>query len=183
MEVGTSPLTCWTLMRLLMRSEEHTSELQSRLHLVCRLLLEKKKQNASRKIVWGQRTHAPHEVLYSGATYQTGATVLQMLRHEFGDSDVRTGIKRYMTERTRDLRVPETRANRRRQHRAARSTRIAMKSPPRRSISPLRASTRGSQVGPEQREGTRRAPLDRRPQGHDPVPCPPAGKETEFVEH
>src|SRR5256884_8319258 len=27
------------------RSEEHTSELQSRLHLVCRLLLEKKKNN------------------------------------------------------------------------------------------------------------------------------------------
>src|SRR5687768_18088999 len=33
------------------RSEEHTSELQSRLHLVCRLLLEKKKKknlNAAR---------------------------------------------------------------------------------------------------------------------------------------
>src|SRR2546429_4078201 len=29
------------------RSEEHTSELQSRLHLVCRLLLEKKKKNKS----------------------------------------------------------------------------------------------------------------------------------------
>src|SRR2546422_3924665 len=28
------------------RSEEHTSELQSRLHLVCRLLLEKKKNKA-----------------------------------------------------------------------------------------------------------------------------------------
>src|SRR3989442_9740090 len=28
------------------RSEEHTSELQSRPHLVCRLLLEKKKQKA-----------------------------------------------------------------------------------------------------------------------------------------
>src|SRR5205809_2598658 len=28
----------------LFRSEEHTSELQSRLHLVCRLLLEKKKK-------------------------------------------------------------------------------------------------------------------------------------------
>src|SRR2546429_7041143 len=28
----------------LARSEEHTSELQSRLHLVCRLLLEKKKK-------------------------------------------------------------------------------------------------------------------------------------------
>src|SRR2546422_4780091 len=27
------------------RSEEHTSELQSRLHLVCRLLLEKKKED------------------------------------------------------------------------------------------------------------------------------------------
>src|SRR2546422_4304025 len=30
--------------RLGARSEEHTSELQSRLHLVCRLLLEKKKK-------------------------------------------------------------------------------------------------------------------------------------------
>src|SRR5256884_3355651 len=32
-----------------MRSEEHTSELQSRLHLVCRLLLEKKKKNKNRQ--------------------------------------------------------------------------------------------------------------------------------------
>src|ERR1041385_9340323 len=31
------------------RSEEHTSELQSRLHLVCRLLLEKKKKTNERK--------------------------------------------------------------------------------------------------------------------------------------
>src|SRR5687768_18248253 len=31
------------------RSEEHTSELQSRLHLVCRLLLEKKKKNNIKK--------------------------------------------------------------------------------------------------------------------------------------
>src|SRR2546422_8489185 len=30
------------------RSEEHTSELQSRLHLVCRLLLEKKKKKETR---------------------------------------------------------------------------------------------------------------------------------------
>src|SRR2546429_7293669 len=30
--------------RSAVRSEEHTSELQSRLHLVCRLLLEKKKK-------------------------------------------------------------------------------------------------------------------------------------------
>src|SRR2546422_8051794 len=31
------------------RSEEHTSELQSRLHLVCRLLLEKKKSDPRRQ--------------------------------------------------------------------------------------------------------------------------------------
>src|SRR2546429_3299805 len=31
------------------RSEEHTSELQSRLHLVCRLLLEKKKESRPRQ--------------------------------------------------------------------------------------------------------------------------------------
>src|SRR5689334_23732912 len=31
----------------LVRSEEHTSELQSQFHLVCRLLLEKKKKNKS----------------------------------------------------------------------------------------------------------------------------------------
>src|SRR2546422_5061185 len=34
------------LLEVLGRSEEHTSELQSRLHLVCRLLLEKKKRHA-----------------------------------------------------------------------------------------------------------------------------------------
>src|SRR5687768_18580749 len=33
--------------RPVLRSEEHTSELQSRLHLVCRLLLEKKKKKKS----------------------------------------------------------------------------------------------------------------------------------------
>src|SRR3712207_7943801 len=34
-----------TLAALTVRSEEHTSELQSRQYLVCRLLLEKKKKN------------------------------------------------------------------------------------------------------------------------------------------
>src|SRR2546422_1771980 len=33
----------WNFGATYTRSEEHTSELQSRLHLVCRLLLEKKK--------------------------------------------------------------------------------------------------------------------------------------------
>src|SRR5687768_18164909 len=36
--------------RLARRSEEHTSELQSRLHLVCRLLLEKKKKDFSSRL-------------------------------------------------------------------------------------------------------------------------------------
>src|SRR3989442_11673152 len=35
-------------LRLTYRSEEHTSELQSRPHLVCRLLLEKKKSPSGR---------------------------------------------------------------------------------------------------------------------------------------
>src|SRR3989449_8727255 len=41
---GKAPPPAWFWARAL-RSEEHTSELQSRLHLVCRLLLEKKKKN------------------------------------------------------------------------------------------------------------------------------------------
>src|SRR5687768_18079488 len=44
----TKALRCYFLMTAsLLRSEEHTSELQSRLHLVCRLLLEKKKKQIS----------------------------------------------------------------------------------------------------------------------------------------
>src|SRR2546429_5490079 len=39
MRLGATPL-----LPRYARSEEHTSELQSRLHLVCRLLLEKKKR-------------------------------------------------------------------------------------------------------------------------------------------
>src|SRR3712207_8426845 len=40
------------------RSEEHTSELQSRQYLVCRLLLEKKKENkTSYQIPHQQQTH------------------------------------------------------------------------------------------------------------------------------
>src|SRR2546422_7757194 len=39
------------------RSEEHTSELQSRLHLVCRLLLEKKKKKITNLISNQYNTH------------------------------------------------------------------------------------------------------------------------------
>src|SRR5258705_3697553 len=46
------------------RSEEHTSELQSLRHLVCRLLLEKKKKVAI----------IPHTTTYQLATYRHVAT-------------------------------------------------------------------------------------------------------------
>src|SRR2546429_2076251 len=44
----------------LMRSEEHTSELQSRLHLVCRLLLEKKKKAKSNRMTPCRSTRHLH---------------------------------------------------------------------------------------------------------------------------
>src|SRR3712207_6894038 len=40
------------------RSEEHTSELQSRQYLVCRLLLEKKKNNARVALLLGFSAHS-----------------------------------------------------------------------------------------------------------------------------
>src|SRR2546429_4296014 len=45
---GSFILTYAESIDVLSRSEEHTSELQSRLHLVCRLLLEKKNTLAHR---------------------------------------------------------------------------------------------------------------------------------------
>src|SRR5258705_1426674 len=41
------PVSAWVPSRHRERSEEHTSELQSLRHLVCRLLLEKKKKRSS----------------------------------------------------------------------------------------------------------------------------------------
>src|SRR5438105_10371157 len=45
--IGTIGLVTW----LLVRSEEHTSELQSRVDLVCRLLLEKKKKRENKNYI------------------------------------------------------------------------------------------------------------------------------------
>src|SRR5258707_5365447 len=45
----------WKFTARLERSEEHTSELQSRQYLVCRLLLEKKKKN--NELVFAARNH------------------------------------------------------------------------------------------------------------------------------
>src|SRR5690348_18009599 len=54
---GSQPIEDARLGRLAHRSEEHTSELQSPVHLVCRLLLEKKKKKKSTDKV----THIQHE--------------------------------------------------------------------------------------------------------------------------
>src|SRR2546430_12436472 len=48
------------VLRLLERSEEHTSELQSQSNLVCRLLLEKKKHGRRR---WSERANATRRPL------------------------------------------------------------------------------------------------------------------------
>src|SRR2546422_1352273 len=51
-QVGRGPVDLSGLHPVdVFRSEEHTSELQSRLHLVCRLLLEKKKKKAEMNIL------------------------------------------------------------------------------------------------------------------------------------
>src|SRR6266436_7926260 len=54
-----SACPCWKLWP---RSEEHTSELQSRLHLVCRLLLEKKKKT--------KNTHNQNDKKRTNKTYR-----------------------------------------------------------------------------------------------------------------
>src|SRR5574337_1753311 len=47
-------VVCVCCVCVLLRSEEHTSELQSPLNLVCRLLLEKKKREDDRKMKNGE---------------------------------------------------------------------------------------------------------------------------------
>src|SRR5436305_11765629 len=59
-KLGTSDGHSFTMRRqgrtAVIRSEEHTSELQSRPHLVCRLLLEKKKKNKNNNPNRNQKT-------------------------------------------------------------------------------------------------------------------------------
>src|SRR2546430_13729319 len=55
------------------RSEEHTSELQSQSNLVCRLLLEKKKEKDTRRRIWRvhKRKHAYPQSIDRGIEYLT----------------------------------------------------------------------------------------------------------------
>src|SRR5690625_6964778 len=48
-KIMSAPCKASSICSLLSRSEEHTSELQSRGHLVCRLLLEKKNKTIIKK--------------------------------------------------------------------------------------------------------------------------------------
>src|SRR5690554_5670039 len=59
----------------LLRSEEHTSELQSRPHLVCRLLLEKKKKVST--------NHRPHV---------TGSNTVLLARHDLVGRDIHKSL-------------------------------------------------------------------------------------------
>src|SRR5205809_3124827 len=54
--LAVAPVAVAVLVGLENRSEEHTSELQSRLHLVCRLLLEKKKKQYSNLLTHPQQS-------------------------------------------------------------------------------------------------------------------------------
>src|SRR5256884_5781425 len=57
------------------RSEEHTSELQSRLHLVCRLLLEKKKKDKL-TISYPTTTHISQRTLLSSLDQSYSCSIL-----------------------------------------------------------------------------------------------------------
>src|SRR3712207_7183589 len=65
--VLTLPITILTLGLFLLvinRSEEHTSELQSRQYLVCRLLLEKKKNSTLNKRLLSNAHNSSHSAEY-----------------------------------------------------------------------------------------------------------------------
>src|SRR5689334_23941879 len=53
--------TVMSAMTALPRSEEHTSELQSQFHLVCRLLLEKKKKQTTQDTASCNQTTLDHK--------------------------------------------------------------------------------------------------------------------------
>src|SRR2546429_1096605 len=56
---------CERVQNCVLRSEEHTSELQSRLHLVCRLLLETKEELASLRVTRVSSEHSGATALHS----------------------------------------------------------------------------------------------------------------------
>src|SRR2546429_1771757 len=60
------------------RSEEHTSELQSRLHLVCRLLLEKKKSNHRKSLTYSRAIRTRSSLVRSSVPTRLRAILLTL---------------------------------------------------------------------------------------------------------
>src|SRR3712207_7377315 len=77
------------------RSEEHTSELQSRQYLVCRLLLEKKKIHRCPSV--------PADVRHgAGAVRLIGLPCIGVEVYRVGDGSAEPGGKTEFVQRTRD---------------------------------------------------------------------------------
>src|SRR5690348_17398810 len=93
-----NPMTCSTPARLyqlrsnstISRSEEHTSELQSPVHLVCRLLLEKKKKINKKK------KHSIKIIKYTDYTIQSSDTI-EKTKQRQKTSYISRSTPRYIT--------------------------------------------------------------------------------------
>src|SRR5260370_25911088 len=81
-QTGTS-----TWPRRLLRSEEHTSELQSHLNLVCRLLLEKKKNTPNRNHRIVQMHYRSPAALPRAVPAERGPPMKVMRAHPSDNSD------------------------------------------------------------------------------------------------
>src|ERR1041385_6332680 len=81
------------------RSEEHTSELQSRLHLVCRLLLEKKQSHG--KCANRRATHPVHGNFVNRGFRSVNQKVQQGGKNSGKKSDQRASFF-LLTRQTRD---------------------------------------------------------------------------------
>src|SRR6266436_1100581 len=78
---------------LFLRSEEHTSELQSRLHLVCRLLLEKKKSRARRGLLpfaAPGKDHAAHRLANFGLGQRGAVLSLYLFFNDTATTEIYT---------------------------------------------------------------------------------------------
>src|SRR5256884_919557 len=84
-----------------MRSEEHTSELQSRLHLVCRLLLEKKNPEPFQQL--GDAGHEPDQQPHREAEQRVIPHEPQVWRAPHSTSDVHPAI---LSRRRKSARMP-----------------------------------------------------------------------------
>src|SRR2546429_6059950 len=68
------------------RSEEHTSELQSRLHLVCRLLLEKKKQKI-------EKAHADIFISVRHSTTTAAPIALRIVNRDWNNCEQNSPVQ------------------------------------------------------------------------------------------